>query len=36
MTQQDIAFCIFYGAICLAGLVIVFICWMDEIKRDKL
>ena len=36
MSKEDIAFCIFYGAICIAGLAVAFSYWYNEIKRDKL
>jgi hypothetical protein len=35
MTQEDVAFCIFYGAICIAGLVVAFSYWYNEIFKNK-
>ena len=37
MSKEDIAFCIFYGAICIAGLAVAFSYWYNELyKKNKL
>ncbi len=35
MSKQDLAFCIFYGAICISGLGVAFSYWYNEIFKKK-
>jgi len=35
MNKQDIGFCIFYGSICIAGLVVALSYWYNEIFKKK-
>ena len=35
MSKQDLAFCIFYGAISIAGLATAFSYWYSEIFKKK-
>lgn len=35
MSKEDIAFCIFYGAICIAGLTIALTYWYNELFKKK-
>ena len=35
MSKQDLAFCIFYGAIFIAGLAVTFSYWYSEIFKKK-
>jgi hypothetical protein len=35
MSRQDLGFCIFYGAILIAGLATTFSYWYSEIRKKK-
>jgi hypothetical protein len=35
MNKQDLAFCIFYGAIVFAGLAVALTYWYNEIFKKK-
>jgi len=35
MNKQDLGFCIFYGAIFIAGLAVTFSYWYSEIFKKK-
>jgi len=35
MNKEDIGYCIFYGAICIAGLYVALNYWYNEIFKKK-
>jgi hypothetical protein len=35
MNKQDVGFCVFYGAICVAGLAVALSYWYNEIFKNK-
>ncbi len=35
MDIKDVVFCVFYGAICIAGLVVALTYWYNELFKKK-